>query len=87
VKDLARGIDEKALPQFVSAVEDARAALASAQRTLDGATATLVGPDAPGQRELRTALEEVTRAARSLRVMSDSIERQPESLLWGRKNP
>jgi paraquat-inducible protein B len=87
VKDLARGIDEKALPQFVSAVEDARAALASAQRTLDGATATLVGPDAPGQRELRTAMEEVARAARSLRVMSDSIERQPESLLWGRKNP
>jgi paraquat-inducible protein B len=86
VKDLARGIDEKALPEFVSAAEDARGALASAQRMLDGASATLVGPDAPGQRELRTALEEVARAARSLRVMSDSIERQPQSLLWGRKN-
>jgi paraquat-inducible protein B len=86
VRNLSGDLDEKGLPRFLSAVEDVRGALASAQRVLDGASATLVGPDAPGQRELRSALQEVARAARSLRVMSDSIERQPQSLLWGRKN-
>jgi paraquat-inducible protein B len=86
VKGLARNMDEKALPEFVAAAEDARGALSSAQRMLDGASTTLVGPDAAGQRELRAALQEVARAARSLRVMADSIERQPQSLLWGRRH-
>lgn len=84
VKDLSRDIDDKALPELAAAVGDVRATLASAQRMLDGASTTLVGPDAPGQRELRSALQEVARAARALRVMSESIERQPQSLLWGR---
>jgi paraquat-inducible protein B len=86
VQELARDVDQKALPEFVSAAADARSALASAQHMLDGASTTLVGPDAPGQQELRSALQELARAARSLRVMADSIERQPQSLLWGRKN-
>jgi paraquat-inducible protein B len=81
---LARDIDEKALPKFVTAVEEARSALNAAERMLDGASTTLVGPQAPGQRELRSALQEMTRAARSLRLLSDSIERHPESLLRGR---
>jgi paraquat-inducible protein B len=81
---LARDVDEKALPQFVAAVEQARSALNAAERMVDGASTTLVGPEAPGQRELRSALQEMTRAARSLRLLSDSIERHPESLLRGR---
>jgi paraquat-inducible protein B len=85
VRGLVGDIDEKALPGLVAALEDARGALATAQRTLDEASTTLVGPEAPGQRDLRAALQEVTRAARAVRVLSDSIERQPESLLRGRK--
>jgi len=84
VHSLSDDVDRKALPQFVSTMREAEQALDSAQRMLDGATATLVGPDAPGQRDLRAALQEMTRAARALRTMSDSLERHPESLVWGR---
>jgi paraquat-inducible protein B len=82
---VVRDVDEKALPEVVAAAADARRTLGAAQAMLDNASKTLVGPDAPGQRELRSALREVTRAARSLRVLSESIERQPESLLRGRR--
>jgi len=34
--------------------------------------------------ELRDALQEITRAARSLRVLADYLERQPSSLIWGK---
>ena len=81
---LTADIDRTAVPKFTAAMEEARSALSAAERMLDGASATLVGPDAPGQRELRSALQEVTRAARSLRTLSDSIERHPESLVRGR---
>ncbi len=84
VKGLVRNVDEKALPKFMIVVEDAGNALHAAEHVLDGASATFVGPDAPGQLELRAALRELTRAARSLRTLADSLERQPESLLRGR---
>jgi paraquat-inducible protein B len=83
---LVRDVDKNALPGFVATMDDARHALESAQRMIDGASATLVGVDAPGQRELRAALQEMTRAAQAFRTLSDSIERHPESLLWGRDN-
>jgi paraquat-inducible protein B len=85
VEGLARDVDRQALPGFVATMDEARGALASAQRMLDGASATLVDGDAPAQRELRAALQEMTRAARAFGTLSDSLERHPESLLWGRK--
>ncbi|HEX9391105.1 MAG TPA: MlaD family protein [Usitatibacteraceae bacterium] len=81
---LVKNVDDKALPNLVAAVEDVHRTLSAAERMLDGASTTLVGPDAPGQRELRSALQEMTRAARSLRVLSESLEQHPESLLRGR---
>ena len=48
-------------------------------------TANLVAvADAPAQQELRDALQEITRAARSLRLLGDFLERHPESLLRGK---
>ena len=44
----------------------------------------LVGPGAPGQVELRNAMQELARAARSLRVLADYLERHPESLIRGK---
>ena len=43
-----------------------------------------VGKDAPAQQELRDTLQEVTRAARSLRILTDYLERHPESLIRGK---
>ena len=84
VKTLAADVDRDALPAFVSTMEDARRSLAAAQRMMDNASETLVGPEAPGQLALRSALEEIANAAKSMRTLADSIERNPQSLVWGR---
>ena len=42
--------------------------------------------DSPEVYRLNNALEEITDAARALRQMADTIEKQPESLLTGKKN-
>jgi paraquat-inducible protein B len=81
---LFKDVDKAALPRLMETLQDARTALNAAERMMNGASETLVGRDAPAQRELRAALQEVARAARSLRALSDSIELHPESLLRGR---
>ena len=58
--------------------------MTSADGVLKNADATLVGKDAPAQQELRDALQEITRAARSLRVLTDFLEQHPEALLRGK---
>jgi paraquat-inducible protein B len=65
-------------------LEELRRALATADGVLKSTDAALLGKDAPGQQELRDALQEVTRAARSLRGLTDFLERHPESLIWGK---
>jgi paraquat-inducible protein B len=64
--------------------EDLRRALATANGVLTNTDATLLGKNAPVQQELRDALQEVARAARSLRVLTDYLERHPESLIRGK---
>jgi len=75
---------DKTLPGVQTTLEEARRAIASVDRLATNADTTLVGPNAPAQQELRDALQEVTAAARALRVLADSIERHPESLIRGR---
>jgi paraquat-inducible protein B len=65
-------------------LEELRRALATADSVLKSTDAALLGKDAPGQLELRDALQEVSRAARSLRGLTDFLERHPESLIWGK---
>jgi paraquat-inducible protein B len=81
---LVNHVDGEVVPRFVTALEDARKTLAGAERVMNSVEKGLVGPDAPAQQELRTALQEVTQAARALRVLADSLERHPESLIRGR---
>jgi paraquat-inducible protein B len=65
-------------------LEELRRALTTADGVLKNTDAALLGKDAPGQQELRDALQEITRAARSLRTLTDYLERHPESLIWGK---
>lgn len=81
---LVSHVDGEILPRFTAALEDARRALGATERVMNEAEAGLVGPDAPAQQELRNALQEVTNASRALRVLADSLERHPESLIRGR---
>jgi paraquat-inducible protein B len=77
-------LDTDVVPALKTTLDDARSALGSAERMLTSTEATLVGPSAPGQLELRNAMQEVGRAARSLRVLADYLERHPEALIRGK---
>lgn len=76
--------DKDVTPSLKAALDDARGALGAAEKMLTSTEANLVGPGAPGQVELRSAMQEIARAARSLRVLTDYLERHPESLLRGK---
>jgi len=57
--------------------------LVSARGTFDNAT-RLVAPDSTLDTELNTTLQELSRAARGLRVLADYLERHPEALVRGK---
>jgi len=62
----------------------------SAVKALDQARDALAGVDSavrPGSDEryqLTLALEELTQAARSIRLLADTVQRNPSSLVFGR---
>jgi len=82
-------VDVETLPEAKKMLEDLRRALTAAERVLSSADNTLLGPDAPGQQELRDALQEIARSARAIRLLADTLEQNPESLLRGKnkENP
>jgi paraquat-inducible protein B len=57
--------------------------LASGRKTLDTATGA-IAPDSALRVDLANTLQEVSRAARSIRVLGDYLERHPEALLRGK---
>ena len=77
------GVDTT-LHEVNAALEAMRGPLATADRVLKNTDATILGKNAPVQRDLRDALQEVTLAARSLREFLDYLERHPESLIRGK---
>jgi paraquat-inducible protein B len=88
---LIKNVDVAIVPEAKGMVEDARKTLTDVRKTLDEAQKTLSGAkqtlsaDAPLQVDLRDTLREVGRAAQSLRVLADYLERHPESLIRGKK--
>jgi paraquat-inducible protein B len=77
-------VDTELVGVLKTTLDEARLAIASADRMLTNTDATLVGKDAPVQQDLREALQEMVLAARSLRVLTDYLERHPESLIRGK---
>ena len=77
-------IDADVTPGLKTTLEELRRTIATADGVLKNTDATLVGKDAPAQQELRDALQEITRAARSLRILTDYLEQHPESLIRGK---
>ena len=63
---------------------EARQTLEELQKTLDAANRTLTQNDAPLQIQTRKSLEEMERAARSMRTLSDYLQRHPEALIRGK---
>jgi paraquat-inducible protein B len=79
-----KNLDREVTPELKASLEELRRTAANADRVMQGVDATLLGRDAPAQQELRDALQEVARAARSVRVLSDYLERHPDALIRGR---
>jgi paraquat-inducible protein B len=65
-------------------LEATRTTLAAAERTLQSAN-DLVAPESSTTVELQRALVQLGDAARAIGLAADQIERQPDSLLFGRK--
>jgi paraquat-inducible protein B len=88
---LIKRVDTDLVPSLKSDLDALRGTLGNVDRTLKNADTTLknadsqlLAPDAPAQQELRDALNEFTRAARSLRQFLDYLERHPESPIRGK---
>ncbi|APV48214.1 hypothetical protein BWI17_00060 [Betaproteobacteria bacterium GR16-43] len=64
-------------PQLASTLEQAKKTLGSAEQALSS--------DSPVGGDLRGALDEVRRAAESVRMLTDYLERHPESLIRGKR--
>lgn len=77
VGQLAEKLNNDVAPEMAMAMRDVRDTLDAAERTLSD--------DAPLQRDLRQTLQELTRAAVSLRVLTDYLERHPEAVIRGRR--
>ena len=75
-EQLAKSLNNDVAPGIAAAMKDARKTLNSAERTL--------AQDSPLQQDMRQTLQELTRAAGSVRVLTDYLERHPESLLRGK---
>lgn len=75
-EQLAKSLNNDVTPEMAAAMKDVRRTLQSAEKT--------IADDSPLQQDVRQTLQEVTRAAASLRVMTDYLERHPESLIRGK---
>lgn len=78
VRALARTADR----QVAALAVDAGKTLGAARNTLDS-----LDPEAPLMVDLANTLEELAAAARSIRALSDYLDRHPESLLYGKGGP
>ena len=73
---LVSDLRTKVTPEISAVLEETRQTLADAEQILNA--------DSPLQTRMTSALDEITGAARSLRLLLDYLERHPESLLRGK---
>jgi paraquat-inducible protein B len=70
-------LDSDVTPAAQITLEEARKTLKAAEQ--------VIASDAPLQQDMRAVLRELGRTAQSLRALADYLERNPESLIRGRK--
>ncbi len=86
IRDAARAL-EREVPQVAGDARGAMQRLAAALDQLDGTLRDVkltLQPGAPVPAQLEQTLREVAQAARSLRLLADSLERDPSQLVRGR---
>ncbi|HSS70023.1 MAG TPA: MlaD family protein [Casimicrobiaceae bacterium] len=85
-KQLITNADDKLVPGLKTDVEDLHRTLIAVEKAMNNANTSYLESNAAAQEELRDTLKEFTRAARSLRVLMDELERQPSSVIRGKPN-
>jgi paraquat-inducible protein B len=80
----ARTAIDQLRPEAQASLAEVRRTLQSVQETLARADRHLLDPSAPIQRNAEQTLLDLQRAAQSLRVLADYLQRHPESLLRGK---
>jgi paraquat-inducible protein B len=75
---------QRALADVQRTLQQAERTLGAAERSLQDIDRNITSADAPLQRNAQQTLDELQRAARALRVLSDYLQRHPESLLRGK---
>ncbi len=75
-RKLARNFDRTVVPQLDATLQEAQATL----KAIKGS----VSKDSPLYYELMRVFKELTGAARSIRVMADYLERNPDALIYGK---
>jgi len=83
---VARKVGQLPLEEVGPILGDVRRVLGNANTAFAdvGAAVSQFGPSSPRQADLDDVLQQVARAARSVRALADSLERHPESLIRGR---
>lgn len=76
-KTLMSRLDQQTMPQAQATLAQGQATMAALEKTLRS--------DSPTQTDLRTALEEFTKASRALRDLAETLERHPESMIFGKR--
>lgn len=71
-------------PEAQKSLAEVNRTLQRAQKSLDALDRQLLDPNAPIQRNVEDTLQELQRASRSIRVLSDYLQQHPESLLRGK---
>jgi len=71
-------------PEAQAGLAELRQAMASSRAAIERLDQNLLQEGAPLQRKLDLTLEELQRAAHSLRLLGDLLQRHPESLLRGK---
>ncbi|MEW6269290.1 MAG: MlaD family protein [Thermodesulfobacteriota bacterium] len=87
VQELTRRLDGKIDP-IASDLEDLAASARVALRSIDatmGDVRSMIEPESPLAYELSHTLHELSLAARSIRALTDSIDRDPSQLIFGRE--
>lgn len=77
VKELSYKLNHNLEPELSGTLKRAESTLVTIQDTLKN--------DSPLQQDLQIALREFTKAARSIKTLTDYLERHPESLIQGKK--
>jgi paraquat-inducible protein B len=77
-------VDAQWVPEGTKTLQDMQKAIGAADRVLRNTDATFYGKDSPAPQDLRDTLQEVTRAARSVRILMDYLDRHPEMLIRGK---